>query len=124
MIHADEGREPVLAEAPVADLLTGVQVGVDGAPGQCTGCGTTLYEGAEVTAYCYRTAEAERWSVRRVFCESCGYTEIGAPTLGAAEVLVRGEVALLSAPRCRTHRRVLAKIEPVAYSAPTEGTDP
>lgn len=87
----------------------------------CLTCGNRLQVGAMVTCYGYRRAESITWELGRCRCPDCTVDEIAAPTLGVTELLLKGQLGLVTVPGRRDHRLCLTGVVVLGYSPPEAG---
>lgn len=118
-----ETDPPTVTTTP-GQVLTGLQVGLPDLRTVCSTCGDEFREGQAVFVSAYRTADAPTWDLVRCACPGCAPADIEHPTLGVTEALVRARLSVVSLPSSRTHRHCLTEVEPVAFSPPTEGSQP
>ncbi len=123
MAFAQLESETVRVETDVEQVLTGLQVGLDGARGTCCWCGRELYDGHYVTVYAYRTAGHDQWNLPRVYCRECNGGNIETPTLGTAEVVATAFLGVLQVAASQTTRLVLTGVEVEEYSGLDEGSE-
>lgn len=114
--------ESITVETTVEQCLTGALLAAPGAC-RCQHCGAALREGRRAGAYCYRAADADRWDVARVYCESCAPDGLDTPTLACAEVVATGRLAVTALPT-RRHRLTLVEVGVRDYAGPREGSGP
>ncbi|WP_135827273.1 hypothetical protein [Halorussus ruber] len=123
MAFAKPESETVRVETDVEQVLTGLQVGLNGAKGTCCCCGRELYDGHCVTVYAYRTAGHDEWNLPRVYCRDCNAGMLETPTLGTAEVVATAFLGVMQVAASQSTRLVLTGVELEEYSGPDEGSD-
>ncbi|WP_135855305.1 hypothetical protein [Halorussus salinus] len=123
MAYAEPDGETVRVETDIEQVLTGLQVGVDGARGTCCCCGRDLYDGHYVTVYAYRTAGHDQWNLPRAYCRECNGGNIEIPTLGTNEVVATTFLGVMQAAASQTTRLVLTGVEIEEYSGPDDGSE-
>lgn len=116
--------DPPALRCRPGQLFAGLAIGTPAGTVVCTACDTAVVEGQRVGVYAYQRAEGLCWDTRRAYCADCVPATLSSPTLGVAELIVRGWVGTLALPRTRTHRPCLVEVQPVIYSPPTEGCPP
>lgn len=110
--------------ASLKQLFTGLRVGLPSLEVRCSGCGTQLGEGDQVSVYAYRTVETPRWHLARCRCIDCAPADIATPTLGATEARVSARLAVVSDLKTQQHRLCLAEPTVIAVTLPQEGRAP
>ncbi len=123
MAFAQSESETVRVETDAEQMLTGLQVGLDGAKGTCCWCGRELYDGHCVTVYAYRTAGHDQWNLPRVYCRECNGGKIETPTLGTNEVVATAFLGVMQVASSQTTRLVLTGVEVEEYSGPDDGSE-
>lgn len=118
-----ETRTLTVAATP-DQLFTGRQVGFSDLREVCIDCADLLREGDGLVSYAARPAATARWETQRCYCADCAPDDIVVPTLGTSELLVQARLGTVALPRQRTHRLCLVEAEPLAFSPPTEGSEP
>ncbi|MFC4451189.1 hypothetical protein [Halorussus aquaticus] len=116
-------EETVRVETDVEQVLTGLQVGLEGARGTCCWCGQELHDGHCVTVYAYRTAGHDEWNLPRIYCHDCNGGKIETPTLGTVEVVVTAFLGVMQVAASQTTRLVLTGVEVEEYSGPDDGSE-
>ncbi|WP_135855269.1 hypothetical protein [Halorussus salinus] len=123
MAFAQSESETVCVETDVEQVLTGLQVGLEGARGTCCCCGRDLHDGHCVTVYAYRTAGHDQWNLPRVYCRECNGGTLETPTLGTVEVVATAFLGVMQVASSQTTQLVLTGVEVEEYSLPEEGSE-
>ncbi|WP_135855239.1 hypothetical protein [Halorussus salinus] len=123
MAFVESDAETLCVETDIEQVLTGLQVGLDGAKGTCCCCGRDLHDGHRVTVYAYRTAGHDTWTLPRVYCHDCNGGQIETPTLGVTEIVATALLGVLQVASSQTAQLVLTGVEVEEYSRPDEGSD-
>lgn len=118
-----EGATPRVVTAP-RQVLNGCEVGLATREVCCTGCKTSLTEGASGVVYAYRTVDAPEWLVARCYCDACAPTTVQTPTLGTSELLASVTFGVRSQALGQVHHLCLGEVDCIALTPPSEGSPP
>lgn len=118
------GDTPHQVSTALEQVLTGLPLGLATLEVICSCCGRSLEEGTDVRVHAYRAAEVPRWSLTRCYCTECGPSSITKPTLGASEVLVAVQLAVVSNPSERRHSLCLLSPTLLSFSPLERGSAP
>lgn len=121
--HTTNHEQPCVVSTP-EQVLTGSQVGLPDLSAVCACCDVSITEGQASTIYAYRPSDVPEWNPARCYCQACVPNEIPAPTNATSEVLVQAWLGVVTRPHDRSHRLCLLEVELMAFSPPTEGSDP
>ncbi|MCY4732527.1 hypothetical protein KY092_18460 [Natronomonas gomsonensis] len=108
--------------APVAQLFTGLRVGLPSLTVRCHRCDARLGDGECVSVYAYRTVETPDWHLAQCRCPGCAPDEITTPTLGATDVLLTARLAVVSDADAQQHSLCLTDPTVTDLSRPQDGT--